>query len=225
MPSENSVEPRPDDRDVRVARLRDAELDHGRRRRRWRLVLIGLGVAVVALLALAAVASGPASTGRKTGDASQADPAKANVAGETVYRDLKSDHVTADVSYPADPNPPVGGPHDPVWQNADGVVYDVPLRTEHAVHSLEHGAVWLTYRPGLSAADVARLGAKVTGIPYRMMSPRPGQPAPIIVTAWGHQLRLTSATDARLDEFLRAYTQGPQAPEPGGPVTGGRATP
>jgi hypothetical protein len=225
MPSENVVEAHLEDRDERVARLRDAERDQVRRRRRWRLIVIGLGVVVVAGAALAAVASGPATTRRTPSGTSQVDPAKANVVGESVYRDLKAGHVPTRVAYPADPNPPVGGPHDPVWQNADGVVYDAPLRTEHAVHALEHGAVWVTYRPGLAAADTAQLEARVTGISYRMMSPLPGQPAPIILTAWGHQLRLTGVTDARLDEFLRDYTQGPQAPEPGGPVTGGRTTP
>jgi Protein of unknown function (DUF3105) len=45
------------------------------------------------------------------------------------------------------------------------------------------------------------------------------------MTAWGHQLSVTSASDPRIDEFLAAYTQGPQAPEAGAPVTGGRAEP
>jgi uncharacterized protein DUF3105 len=226
MPSENSVESRPDDRDVRIARLRDAELDQVRRRRRWRLIVAVLGAALVAGAALAAVASGPATAPRSASSrTSQVDPGKSNVAGESVYHALKYDHVQTRVSYPAQPNPPVGGPHNPVWQNADGIAYDTPLQNEHAVHALEHGAVWLTYQPGLAAAELAQLKTKVVGIPYRMMSPLPGQPAPIILTAWGHQLRVNSATDVRLDQFLRDYTQGPQAPEPGGPITGGRATP
>lgn len=223
MPSDNAVEPRPDDREARVARLRAAESGQVRQRRRWRLIALALGIAVVAAAALAAVMSG--ATPRTAAGASGVDPAKANVAGESVYRGLKNNHVLTPVSYPAEPDPPVGGPHNPIWQNADGVVYDAPLQNEHAVHALEHGAVWVTYRPGLAADQLARLRSRVTGVPYRMMSPLPGQPAPVILTAWGHQLRLSDATDSRLDQFLKDYTEGPQALEPGGPVTGGRATP
>ena len=42
--------------------------------------------------------------------------------------------------------PPAGGPHDPVWDDCG--VYTQPLRNENAVHALEHGTVWITYRPG-----------------------------------------------------------------------------
>ncbi len=42
---------------------------------------------------------------------------------------------------------PVGGDHGPVLQNCG--FYEEPVRNENAVHSLEHGAVWITYRPDL----------------------------------------------------------------------------
>ncbi|HZY44457.1 MAG TPA: DUF3105 domain-containing protein, partial [Anaerolineae bacterium] len=45
--------------------------------------------------------------------------------------------------------PPVGGTHDPAWLNCG--IYDQPVRTENAVHSMEHGAVWITYQPDLAA--------------------------------------------------------------------------
>src|ERR687891_454587 len=51
--------------------------------------------------------------------------------------------------------PPVGGPHDPVWQNCG--FYDMPVRDENAVHSLEHGAVWITYSPDLPQDQVDEL--------------------------------------------------------------------
>ncbi|WP_194915354.1 DUF3105 domain-containing protein, partial [Catenulispora rubra] len=48
---------------------------------------------------------------------------------------------------------------------------------------------------------------------------------PITVTAWGKQLNVDSATDARIAKFISKYMQGPQTPEPGAACTGGTGTP
>jgi hypothetical protein len=142
--------------------------------------------------------------------------------------------------------PPVGGPHAPIWMNAG--VYTVPVPSERAVHDLEHGAVWITYDPTLSAADVATLTAFVarqslipesgTGQPagqsnrYVVMSPWASStlPSPIVISAWGYQLRVTSPTDARLQQFVDTFrASATYSPEQGSPVdgvpigTGGRA--
>jgi hypothetical protein len=209
-------------RQARLAELRQADRRRARRRRALGIalaVVAGLGVAgaAAALIAAAPPAARPA--------VSTVDPNKVNVDGERYYPDQPRGHVTGTVPYPGSPDPPVGGKHNPVWQDADGTVYDQPLHDEYAVHALEHGAVWVTYRADVTPAQVAVLRGKVAGVLYRMMSPLPDQPGPIELTAWGHQLTVASPDDPRVDEFLRLYTQGPQAPEPGGPVTGGRSTP
>jgi hypothetical protein len=151
----------------------------------------------------------------------QRNPGEAKLTGVQEVRDLKRDHTSAAVRYAE--NPPVGGPHDPVWQNCG--VYDTPLRNENAVHSLEHGAVWITYRPDLPADQVAKLRAKAPAGDHVLMSPYPGLPEPIALSAWGLQLMVGSADDDRVDAFLRAYVKGPQTPEPGAPCSGGKATP
>ncbi|MFA1544065.1 DUF3105 domain-containing protein [Actinomadura monticuli] len=146
-----------------------------------------------------------------------------SVAGLVTKDDLGREHVSGTVAY--DTSPPMGGDHNPVWQNCDGRVYDAPLQNENAVHSLEHGAVWITYRPGLAAAQLDALTNKVTGIDYTMLSPYPAQDAPIKLTAWGHQLSLDDASDPRVDEFLRGFVKGPQTPEPGAACDGAKDTP
>lgn len=194
-----------------------------RRRAAWLTV-----PAVVAALAAGAVASTTSAAEQVRGaDAApeRIDPDAPNIRGEKVYRGLGREHRSGRIAYPARPVPPVGGPHNPVWQNADGAVYDRPLRNEHAVHSLEHGTVWVTYAPDAPASGVRALRKQVEGVPYRMMSPVPKQGAPFELTAWGHQLSLRSGTDERAAQFLEAYTQGPQTPEAGAPATGGRKTP
>ncbi|WP_019634486.1 DUF3105 domain-containing protein [Actinomadura atramentaria] len=151
---------------------------------------------------------------------SQADD---DIKGVVVHDGLSRNHTTDPVDYPD--SPPMGGDHDPTWQNCDARVYDAPLRNENAVHALEHGAVWVTYRPGLAADQVAALARRVRAVDYSLMSPYPSLDAPIALSAWGRQLKVQDANDSRIDAFLAKYVKGPQTPEPGAPCTGGKDTP
>ncbi|GII86865.1 membrane protein [Sphaerisporangium siamense] len=130
-------------------------------------------------------------------------------------------HTTATVTYPH--SPPAGGDHDPRWLNCG--VYPEPVRDENAVHAQEHGAVWVTYRPDLPQADVARLRALVRTQPYAILSPYQGLTSPVTASAWGRQLALRGPDDARLPAFLQKYAQSVDAPEPGAPCTGGTGDP
>ena len=131
------------------------------------------------------------------------------------YKDLSRDHVAGEVHYPQ--SPPVGGAHDPIW--LDCGVYDRPVREENAVHSLEHGAVWITYRPGLSADEIDKLASK---LPEKgILSPFEDQDAPVVATVWGAQLELDGPDDPRLDLFIREYGDGHTAPEPTAACVGG----
>jgi hypothetical protein len=141
--------------------------------------------------------------------------------GVQTFTNLSRDHVTGPVNYPR--NPPVGGPHNPVWLNCG--TYTSPVANENAVHSLEHGAVWITYQPNLPTNQVSTLRSDAHGQPYVVLSPYPNLPAPVVASAWGVQLRLSAASDPRLTQFIRAYERGPQTPEPGAPCSGGVGTP
>lgn len=120
-------------------------------------------------------------------------------------------HVQTEVDYKD--VPPVGGNHAPQWLACNGNIYDEPIVDENAVHSLEHGAVWITYTPDLANEQIEALKSKVKG--YTFMSPYPDQESPIMLTAWGVQLPLDAADDERVDQFLAKFRQGPQTPEPG----------
>lgn len=116
-------------------------------------------------------------------------------------------HVDGAVSYPQDP--PVGGPHNSVWLQCRA--YDEPVPNENAVHSLEHGAVWITYQPGLDDGAVSTLEGK-TRRREIIVSPYPGLASPVVASAWGRQLRVDSADDPRIDQFISAF-QDQVAPE------------
>lgn len=119
--------------------------------------------------------------------------------------------------------PPVGGTHNPAWQNCG--IYTEPVDPEHAVHSLEHGAVWITYQPDLPADEIAALQNYTRGQVFILLSPYPGQRSPVVATAWSVQLELDSASDDRLAEFVGRYRLGPTTPEPGAACTGGIGEP
>ncbi|WP_431909698.1 DUF3105 domain-containing protein [Micromonospora carbonacea] len=113
-------------------------------------------------------------------------------------------------------SPPVGGVHNDAWQNCMGDVYDAPIANEHAVHSLEHGAVWIAYRPDLPADQVTKLRERVQGQEKLMLSPYEGLDKPISLQAWGYQLKVDNADDSRIDEFIKtlrvnASVEGPTA--------------
>ena len=115
-------------------------------------------------------------------------------------------HVPTPVDYPE--SPPVGGEHDGQWADCTGSVYEVDIRHENAVHSLEHGAVWVTYDPAqVSDADVATLTELVDGVSGRMMSPYTGLDSPISIQSWNHQLKVDAASDERLTQFADFLTR------------------
>lgn len=119
-------------------------------------------------------------------------------------------HVLGPVVYSV--TPPVGGHHYGVWMNCG--IYDKPVPNERAVHNLEHGAVWITYRPSLAAADVTALRTLVLkqtkgtgGNRFMDLTPWASDalPAPVVVTAWAHQLKVDSPDDPRIQQFIDAF--------------------
>lgn len=151
--------------------------------------------------------------------AARAEAAASPVKGEKSFKDLGRDHVTEPVDYPM--SPAVGGDHDAAWMNCDGDVYDKEVAEPNVVHSLEHGAVWITYNDKAPDGDVDALNDRVEKTPYTLMSPYEDQKSPIVLSAWGKQLQVESASDPRVQQFLDKYVQGEQTPEPGAACTGG----
>jgi hypothetical protein len=182
-------------------------------RRVW--VLAGIA-AVVGLVVVAFVASGAFATG----GSSSVPP------GTQTFAEPNHSHVPGTVQY--DRVPPAGGAHNPTQLNCG--VYTQPVPNENAVHSLEHGAVWITYQPTLAADQVAALQQMVTSHyvgteRYVILSPYVGLPSPIVASAWGTQLSVDQASDSRLVDFIHAFAGSGQGGEPGGPCTGGVGSP
>lgn len=117
-------------------------------------------------------------------------------------------HVRADQRVGYTTSPPLGGAHDSVWAACNGVVYETPVRSENVVHSMEHGAAWIAYNPDLVTGDALQsLRDRVQGQQYLVMSPYPGLDRPISLQSWGHQLKVDSADDERIDQFIQSLRQ------------------
>ena len=201
---------RQDELRQRQQERRDTALRQRRRQdvRRYG-ILTGIAAAIVLVIVLA-VRAGIGSTS-----------SIGNIPGVVTYSNLARNHVNGTVKYAQ--NPPVGGDHAPVWLNCG--IYNYPVPNENAVHSMEHGTVWITYQPNLPSAQVQELVNLVKGQGYVILSPYPGLPAPVVASAWGLQLKVQNANDPRIAEFMHKYEQGPQTPEPGAPCTGGTGSP
>lgn len=183
------------------------------KRRRGKLVWWTVGG--VAVLAIAAVVTASIVLAPAPPPTYSMGSAGVEIEGVETF-DNAADHVEGTVEYPQ--SPPAGGPHNAVWLNCG--VYTVPQPNENAVHSMEHGAVWVTYdASALSAEDIETLKSYLPSS-YALLSPYEGLDSPVVLSAWNAQLKLDSVDDERIPEFFEEYWRGSGAPEPNAICTG-----
>ncbi len=196
--------------DARAKKLEEHRLREARARRNRRIGIgaaIAGGVAVVALIVTTVVLTPQAASYSAGGDGTEVD-------GVQTF-DNTSTHVEGVVDYPQ--TPPAGGPHNPAWLNCG--VYTEPVPAENAVHSLEHGALWVTYDPSISDAALESLRSVLPST-YVILSPFDDLPAPIVLSGWNSQLQVDDADDPRIAAFIEEYWQSQNVPEPGALCTG-----
>jgi hypothetical protein len=117
-------------------------------------------------------------------------------------------------------SPPVGGYHNNVWQNC--AYYDTSVPSGRAVHSLEHGAVWITYKSDLPQDQKDKLKKLTDGDQFLLVSQYDNQDSPIVVTAWNKQLKVDSADSKDIKRFINAFENTRKnTPEYGARCSGG----
>ena len=140
--------------------------------------------------------------------------------GIEIYPATTNKTVEGSIEY--ERTPPTNGNHDPLWQNCG--FYEEPIKDRHAVHSMDHGVVWITYSPDLPAAQVDELRSYGEE-EYVVVSPYPGQDAPVVATSWRVQLELDGADDPRLREFVDGFRISEIAPLSGNRCESGVGNP
>jgi hypothetical protein len=181
--------------------------------RPWGLIITTV---VIVLLAIGVIGYATLHKGSPSTNAGYTNPelADAKAINGVVYTPIADhNHVQGNITYKQ--SPPVGGNHSQYWADCTGTVYPNPIANENAVHMLEHGAVWITYKQGLPADQVATLAKQVTGVNRTAMSPYPDLKTNVSLQSWDYQLFVDSVDDPRINQFLLALRFNPKTtPEP-----------
>ena len=198
------------DRQARLAALQSQQ--RASERKRNSLIFGGIALVIVAIIVAVTIV-----IVQQVRENDRLDVlASAEIEGVETIEVTSFEHVPGAVEY--EQSPPVGGDHNAIWTNCG--IYTESIPNENTVHSLEHGAVWITYQPDLAQSEIDALTELVGDRSYVLLSPYEGQESPVMASAWGLQLGVDSADDERLLAFLTKYVQGEQTREPGAACSG-----
>jgi len=136
---------------------------------------------------------------------------------------LSQEHKTTNIGYNLSKAIPMGGAHHPGWATCKA--YTTQIAAEYAIHSMEHGAIWIAYDSSLKGSEVRALTAYLKNDPFILLTPVNKAPNPITVTAWGFQLKVEKALDPRIKTFIKTYKNSKTTPELGAPCQGGISDP
>lgn len=122
------------------------------------------------------------------------------------------EHVTT-TNHPAyNSNPPTSGWHYP--KPAEWGAYKQEIPDEILIHNLEHGGIWISYKPGISQEVIEKLedlqkkwGRKV------IVAPRSANDTDIALAAWTRldKFSVSEFSDERAEKFIKAFrNKGPE---------------
>lgn len=125
---------------------------------------------------------------------------------------LGRDHIQVGATHSEyNSNPPTSGSHyaDPAaWG-----VYQNELPDEQLIHNLEHGGIWISYKPDIDPSTKSQLesiGKKYPG--SVVVTPRVKNDSVIALASWGRLEKLESFDEAKIVDFVGANRN--KSPEP-----------
>ncbi len=142
-------------------------------------------------------------------------PPPPELAAVETFPDMGVQHLAAGSPTPEyNSDPPTSGPH--AQAPAPCGIYRQPVPDVSQVHSMEHGAVVVQYDPDLPP-DQVELLERIDWSPAAkvIVAPRPGNPAPVALTAWTRRLLLDQVDVEVITAFQREF--GNQSPEAAAP--------
>lgn len=119
------------------------------------------------------------------------------------------DHVSNGTAVSYKTNPPTSGTHYVVPEPWG--VYDREIPDGAAVHGLEHGGIWISYKD-ISDDEkkiLEKIGKDNSG--SVIVSPRSADDTKIAVASWGRYMKMNSADAALIQKYIDTYrNQGPE---------------
>lgn len=134
-----------------------------------------------------------------------------NIPGETIP-DQGREHIAPGHEHAYNSNPPTSGWH--YAADAEWGAYREELADETLIHNLEHGGIWISYKPEISE-DVRK---KLEGFYEKygrkiIITPRAKNDSDVALAAWGHLDKFSAAeySDERIERFIKAFrNKGPE---------------
>lgn len=133
-----------------------------------------------------------------------------NLPGQA-FEILGAEHITEGLTdHPAyNSNPPTSGWHWP--KPATWGVYNEQQPDERLIHNLEHGGIWISYKPDLSPDQIEMLKDYARRYRKMIVEPRAANDANVVLAAWGRLQKLDTATEGEIIRFVEAfYDKGPE---------------
>lgn len=130
--------------------------------------------------------------------------------------DMGQKHVAVGAVKYGGPEPPTSGDHTThiPWQ-----AYDQEVPDENIVHNLEHGGIYISYRPDLPADQIAKIKGLFSK-PFSndkfspiktVVAPRAANGSPIIMSSWNRNMKLDTFDEAKMMEYyLRNVGKAPE---------------
>lgn len=129
-----------------------------------------------------------------------------------LYPEQGREHVAVGAAFQYNSNPPTSGPH--AGSDAEWGVYDKELPDGVLIHNLEHGGIWISYKPGANPDVVSKLASIVKELGRKViMAPRPANDADIALAAWTRLDKFSAAefSEERVRRFIKAHiNRGPE---------------
>jgi uncharacterized protein DUF3105 len=123
---------------------------------------------------------------------------------------MGNDHIADTAPTPEyNSNPPTSGSHS---SPVNGGAYSIEVPERNALHNLEHGFVWITYKnvDDQTVADLTRIGQQFPGTV--VVSPREANDAPIALVSWGRIEKMETFDEAAIIDFI--WKNRNNSPEP-----------
>src|SRR3989344_2466017 len=126
-----------------------------------------------------------------------------------------SNHIAEGTKVNYKTNPPSSGDH--YGTPANWGIYDHEIPDEAVVHNLEHGGIWISYRPDVPEATKEKLRSLAGEYSGKIiLTPRAANDSPIAIVSWGRIHKMGIGPDGSFNadtiyNFISKYrNRGPE---------------